>query len=99
MGREACREAVLPTSTATSVQSVIDARLNGSGLNASLATSTLGICSGDTCTGRPDTVTIGYPYSFVFLGPVIDLACGTVGCDGSAYSSITLSTTSIMRNE
>ncbi len=97
--REGAREAVLPSSTTFTVDSIIDDRLNGSGLDASQATVTLGICSGDTCTNLPDTVTIDYPYQFVFLGPVIQLMCGGVGCNGSSYSSVNLSSTAIMRNE
>lgn len=97
--REGAREAVLPSSTTATVDAIIDDRLTGSGLDASQATVILGICSGDTCTNLPDTVTIDYPYQFVFLGPVIELMCGGVGCDGSAYSTVNLSSTAIMRNE
>jgi Flp pilus assembly protein TadG len=98
--REGAREAVLPSSTTATVDSVIDEHLNGSGLDVSQATVSLGICSGRfTCTDLPDTVTIDYPYQFVFLGPVIQLMCGGVGCDGSAYSTVNLSSTAIMRNE
>lgn len=98
--REGAREAVLPSSTTATVDSVIDERLTGSGLDASQATVSLGICTGRfTCTDLPDTVRIDYPYQFVFLGPVIQLMCGGVGCDGSSYSSVNLSSTAIMRNE
>ena len=97
--REGAREAVLPSSTTFTVDSIIDERLNGSGLDASQATVILGICSGDGCTGNPDSVRIDYPYQFVVLGPVIQLMCGGVGCDGSAYSTVNLSSTAIMRNE
>ncbi len=97
--REGAREAVLPSSTTATVDAVIDDRLTGSGLDVSQATVTLGICSGGTCTNLPDTVTIDYPYQFVFLVPVIQLMCGGVGCDGSAYSTVNLSSTAIMRNE
>jgi hypothetical protein len=97
--REGAREAVLPSSTTFTVDSIIDERLNGSGLDASQATVILGICSGDGCRGNPDSVRIDYPYQFVVLGPVIQLMCGGVGCDGSAYSTVNLSSTAIMRNE
>ena len=97
--REGAREAVLPSSTTVTVDAVIDERLTGGGLDPIQATVSLGICSGDTCTNRPDTVRIDYPYQFVFLGPVIQLMCGGVGCDGSAYSTVNLSSTTIMRNE
>jgi Flp pilus assembly protein TadG len=99
--REGARVAVLPSSTSTIVDSVIDDRLNGSGLDANQATVTLKILDfGDpSYSNSADPVTIEYPYSFVFLGPIIDLMCTGIGCSGGAYSSVTLSSTSIMRNE
>jgi len=99
--REGARVAVLPSSTATIVDSVIDDRLNGSGLDANQATVTLKILDfGDAnYSNSADTVTIEYPYDFVFLGPVINLMCTAVGCSGGTYGSVTLSSTSIMRNE
>jgi Flp pilus assembly protein TadG len=42
-------------------------------------------------TGTPATVTIAYPYRFVFLGPLLGWA--------TDRSSITLSTSFVMRNE
>ena len=100
--REGARLAVLPSTTDAEVQAAIDARLDGSGLDAGQATVTLGLCSGGGgCTGVPDTVTVSYPYQFVFLGPVVDLMCGTFGCGGTAasYTTVQISSTSIMRNE
>jgi hypothetical protein len=87
--------AVLPTSTNAQVQGIVDNGLNQAGLDASSATTSLGLCNG-ACTGRPDTVQIDYPFQFRFVGPVIALACH--GCGGPA-GSITLSTMSTMRNE
>ncbi len=99
--REGARIAVLPSSTEAIVESVIDDRLNGSGLDATQATTILAIRDfGDAnYSNSADTVTIAYPYNFVFLGPVINLMCAAVGCSGTTYSSVTLSSTSIMRNE
>ncbi len=99
--REGARVAVLPSSTTAIVDSVIDDRLTGSGLDANQAIVTLAILDfGDSSySNSADTVTIEYPYDFVFLGPVIDLMCAAVGCSGGAYSTVTLSSTSIMRNE
>ena len=99
--REGARIAVLPSSTEAIVRSVIDDRLNGSGLDAAQATVTLTILDfGDPgYSNSADIVTIEYPYNFVFLGPIIDLMCTGIGCSGGAYSSVTLSSTSIMRNE
>ncbi len=99
--REGARVAVLPSSTAAIVDSVIDDRLNGSGLDSNQATVTLKILDfGDAnYSNSADTVTIDYPYDFIFLGPIIDLMCTGIGCGGGAYSTVTLSSTSIMRNE
>ncbi len=99
--REGARIAVLPSSTAAIVDSVIDDRLNGSGLNADSAIVTLKILDfGDpNYSASADTVTIVYPYNFVFLGPVVDLMCAVFGCGQGSFSSVQLSSTSIMRNE
>ena len=99
--REGARIAVLPSSTATIVDSVIDDRLNGSGLDADSAIVTLAILDfGDPkYSASADTVTIVYPYNFVFLGPVVDLMCAVFGCGQGNFSSVQLSSTSIMRNE
>ena len=99
--REGARIAVLPSSTEAIVDSVIDDRLNGSGLNADSAIVTLKILDfGDpNYSASADTVTIVYPYNFVFLGPVVDLMCAVFGCGQGSFSSVQLSSTSIMRNE
>jgi len=99
--REGARVAVLPSSTAAIVDSVIDDRLNGSGLDADSAIVTLAILDfGDpNYSASADTVTIVYPYNFVFLGPVVDLMCAVFGCGQGGFSSVQLSSTSIMRNE
>jgi Flp pilus assembly protein TadG len=99
--REGARIAVLPSSTATIVDSVIDDRLNGSGLYADSATVTLAILDfGDpNYSASADTVTIQYDYNFVFLGPIVDLMCSVFGCGQGGFTKVTLSSTSIMRNE
>jgi Flp pilus assembly protein TadG len=95
--REVARQAILPSSTQQAAHDTAVSRLNGSGLNASKATITLNLCSGSGCTGKPDQVTIGYPYSFQFFGPVMNLMCGS-GCS-SKFGTINLSSTAVMRNE
>ena len=99
--REGARIAVLPSSTAAIVDSVINDRLDRSGLDASKATITKTILDfGDSgYSNSSDIVTIEYPYDFVFLGPVVDLMCAVFGCGQGSFSSVTLSSTSIMRNE
>lgn len=99
--REGARIAVLPSSTAAVVDSVIDDRLDGSGLISDSATVTLAILDfGDPgYSASADTVTIQYPYTFVFLGPVVDLMCAVFGCAQGSFTTVQLSSTSIMRNE
>ena len=99
--REGARVAVLPSSTAAVVDSVIDDRLNGSGLKADSAEVTLAILDfGDPgYSASADTVTIQYDYNFVFLGPIVNLMCSVFGCAQDSFNKVTLSSTSIMRNE
>lgn len=53
------------------------------------------LCEGSR--GAAEEVRIEYPYEFVFIGPLADLAC--VGCDGGGFGTITLSASSVMRSE
>ncbi|UCG76624.1 MAG: pilus assembly protein [Gemmatimonadota bacterium] len=94
--REGAREAVLPSSSPTTVADRIHERLNGAGLDTTQVELDLRISD---VMGTADTVRINYPHQFVLLGPLIDLMCSAAGCDGSAYSTLTLSSTTIMRNE
>ncbi len=96
--REVARQSILPSSTYALAQDTAVARLNGSGLDASKATITLNLCSlPSNCAGKPDVVTIGYPYQFQFFGPVMNLMCGSA-CS-SKFGTINLSSTATMRNE
>jgi len=95
--REVARQAILPSSTQSAAHDTAVARLDASGLNAGVATITLNLCSGSNCTGKPDEVTIGYPFTFQFFGPVMRLMCGA-GC-AARYGTINLSSTAVMRNE
>jgi len=95
--REVARQAILPSSTQQAAHDTAVARLNGSSLDASKATITLNLCSGQGCTGKPDEVTIRYPFTFQFFGPVMNLMCGA-GCSAK-YGTINLSSTAVMRNE
>ncbi len=83
------------------MDSVIDDRLNGSGLKADSAEVTLAILDfGDPgYSASADTVTIQYDYDFVFLGPIVNLMCSVFGCAQDSFNKVTLSSTSIMRNE
>lgn len=53
------------------------------------------LCEGSR--GAAEEVRIDYPYEFIFLGPLSDLAC--VGCDGGGFGTVTLTASSVMRSE
>lgn len=55
-----------------------------------------GSLCGPGARGAAEEVAIDYPYEFVFIGPLLDLAC--VGC-ADGFGTITLSTSSVMRSE
>lgn len=95
IAREGARLAVIPTSDQAMVQTRIDALLTAASINPASATVNLTICTGPNCTGQSDIVQIQVPYQFSLVGPIANFVCG--GC--GALSSITLSTTSDMRNE
>lgn len=97
VAREGARLAVIPTSDADTVRSTVENGLDDSGLDADAATITLDICSGSTCTGTPDEVSISYPYDLGLIGQLMTLAC-TASCSDFA-GTIDLRTSSTMRNE
>lgn len=91
--REAARSAVIPTSTSDAVDDVIDDRLIAAALDPGLATVTVTGMGG--LPGTATTIEVSYPYTFSFLGPVINLLNG----DGEIAGSLTLTSTATMRNE
>lgn len=91
--REAARSAVIPTSTSDAVDDVIDDRLVAAALDPGLATVTVTGMGG--LPGTATTIQVSYPYTFSFLGPVIDLLNG----DGDVAGTLTLTSTATMRNE
>lgn len=99
VAREGARLAVTPNATQAAVQTRIDGLLTNSNLNAASATVSYscngvpGLCSN---TGDQEQISISYPHQFVVLGPVMNLMCA--GC-GSSYGTVTLSTSTIMRQE
>ena len=95
IAREGARLAVLPSSQQSDVQTRIDNLLTAASIPPATATINLTICTGPGCTGTDDIVQIDVPYTFDLVGPIASFVCG--GC--GALSSITLSTTSTMRNE
>lgn len=99
VAREGARLAVIPTSDDTDVRNRIDSLLVQSGLSLGSRTVTLSCNGGSglcTTTGTPDEVQVDYQHTFVVLGPVLNLMCS--GC-GTGYGTVTLSSTSVMRNE
>jgi Flp pilus assembly protein TadG len=91
--REAARSAVIRTSTSDAVDDVIDDRLIAAALDPGLATVTVTGMGG--LPGTATTIEVSYPYTFSFLGPVIDLLNG----DGEIAGTLTLTSTATMRNE
>lgn len=105
--REGARRAVMPLGFVDpregAVRTIIEDVMTAGGLTYSDDFVTLtcngsaGLC--DSGRGNVEEVQIDYPYSFVLLGPLADLACQGAGCDGSSFGTITLTATSTMRQE
>ncbi|HYO46024.1 MAG TPA: TadE/TadG family type IV pilus assembly protein [Gemmatimonadota bacterium] len=91
--REAARLAVIRTSTGTGVDDVIDDRLTAAALDPGQASVTVTGMGG--LPGTATTIEVSYPYTFSFLGPVIDLLNG----DGEIGGTLTLTSSATMRNE
>jgi Flp pilus assembly protein TadG len=91
--REAARMAVIPTSTGAAVDDVIDDRLSAAALDPGAAQVTIAGMGGPA--GSATTIEVSYPYTFTFLGPVIDLLNG----GGEIGGALTLTSTATMRNE
>lgn len=93
--REGARQAVLSNTGDAEVQAVVDSYLTDAGLDPALAIVTITGASG--ALGTPATVQIAYPFTFVFLGPVMNLM--GAGGGGAPPGSITMTTSVSMRNE
>lgn len=91
--REGARAAVIPTSSASTVQTTIDGYLADAGLDP--ADGTVTITGQGSGVGTPTTVQISFPYEFAFLGPVVSL----LGEGSEVPGALTLSTAVTMRNE
>lgn len=106
--REGARRAVMANgglvdSSEPAVLAIVQNVMTAGGLDfdASYVTFSCNGTPGSLCAGMrgaPEEVRIDYPYEFLFLGPLADLAC--LGCDaGDSFGTITLSTSSVMRSE
>ncbi|MFN2432475.1 MAG: TadE/TadG family type IV pilus assembly protein [Gemmatimonadota bacterium] len=93
--REGGRVAALPTgfSTADSVQARVASYLQSANLNPGVAEVLLQDVEG--ATGSIASVSVSYPYSFAFVGPIARL----VDSGSTLGGDLTLSSTAQMRNE
>lgn len=105
--REGARRAILPDDpSADSIKSYVKNYITNAGLDGDLATVNVDCDTGGGFTsdgstacdnsGDAERIDVDYPYSFTFLGPLIELATGS---SDSGYGTITLDATTIMRNE
>lgn len=105
--REGARRAVMPLGFVDpregAVRTIIEEVMTAGGLEYDdnyvtlTCDGTAGLC--DSGRGSTEEVRIDYPYQFVLVGPLADLACQGAGCDGDAFGTITLTATSRMRQE
>jgi len=92
--REGARLSVVPTSTSATVTTRVQETLRSGSLDPARAEIVLRRRTG---TGTLDTVTVRYPYRFLFLAPAVRLAAG--GSGELAEGTVWLSSTFVMRNE
>lgn len=95
--REGARIAALPTGFATTadVTTRVDNYLNAAGLAPGSTTVAIGGAGIDGTTGSQVSVTVSYPYQFLFVGPIVRL----INPAATAGGAVTLQAQSIMRNE
>jgi Flp pilus assembly protein TadG len=97
--REGARLAVIQGSSDSEVVARVEDRMDDANLDTSLATITVVGAAGGV--GEPASVTVQYPFTFLFLGPIVRVMggdCPMAGiCDDSG--TIIMQTTVTMRNE
>jgi Flp pilus assembly protein TadG len=95
--REGARLAALPAgfTTVAEVQNRVTSYMTTGGLNAGQATVAIGGAGVDGGTGSQVTITVGYPYTFMYVGPVIRL----IDSGATAGGAVTIQTQVVMRNE
>jgi Flp pilus assembly protein TadG len=101
VAREGARLAAIPLSSQALVDATVQSLITASGLNLSDATISYrcngpALCAGLGSAGTLDTVNIDYTHKWQVIGPVLDLMCP--GC-GTSYTTITLSTQAVARNQ
>lgn len=98
--REGARFAVLPGSTEGNIIARVQTYLEGGMLDAP-ETATIDVVQnaeipiGDDDTASGSTVTVGYPFQFMTLGPLVRL----IATDSDAGDAFTLTVSATMRNE
>jgi Flp pilus assembly protein TadG len=92
--REGARLAVTPASNAANVQALVRTYMQNGGL-PNYATADVQVVSEDLVSGSASTITIGYPFSFMVLQPVIQL----IHAGSATGEPITMGATATMRNE
>jgi Flp pilus assembly protein TadG len=92
--REGARLAVTPASNAANVQALVRTYMQNGGL-PNYATADVQVVSEDLTSGSASTITIGYPFSFMVLQPVIQL----IHAGSATGEPITMGATATMRNE
>ncbi|HEV8376803.1 MAG TPA: TadE/TadG family type IV pilus assembly protein [Candidatus Polarisedimenticolia bacterium] len=95
--REGARLAALPTgfTNAGAVTTRVQGYLQTGNVDPNRATITIGAAGVDGGTGTQVSVTVTYPYSFLYVGPVIRM----INPGATAGADITINAQSIMRNE
>jgi len=95
--REGARLAALPSgfTTAAAVTTRVQGYLTTGNVDSSKATVTIGGAGVDGGTGSQVSITVTYPYQFLYVGPVIRL----INAGATAGADITITAQSVMRNE
>lgn len=92
--REGARLAVTPGASSTSVQDLVRVYMQNGGL-PNHATATVQVTQESLPSGSASRITIGYPFSFMVLQPVIQL----IHAGSATGQDITMGATATMRNE
>jgi Flp pilus assembly protein TadG len=95
--REGARLASLPNgfTTTSAVQTRVNDYLTTGGIDTSKSTVTIGNAGVDGGTGTSVSVTVSYPYQFLYVGPVVRL----INPGATAGADVTIQTQAVMRNE
>jgi Flp pilus assembly protein TadG len=95
--REGARLASLPAgfTTASAVTTRVQSYLGTGNVNPAKAVVTIGGAGVDGGTGTQVSVTVSYPFTFLYLGPIVRL----LNPGATAGADVTITSQSVMRNE